>query len=122
MTSDLLNRDLLKQRQENKHKIFVTSSDLGNRILRMPYQEQKQLILHKNLDKITIVDLETQPSSKEDQNLLLLPWGQANRQIIYCDTPSTSGICSPYATITSRCSQPPLSPGSNSTGSNGGRR
>lgn len=121
MTSDFLNRDLHPQRQEKK-KFFVTSSDPGNKLLRMPYQEQKQLIPHNNLDKITILDLETPPSSKEDQNLLLPPWGQSNGQIIYCDTPSTPGMYSPYATITSRCSRPPLSPGSNSTGSNGGRR
>lgn len=76
MTSDFLNRDLL-QRQEKK-KFLVTSSDPGNKLLRMPLQEQKQLIPHNNLDKITILDLETPPSSKEDQNLLLPPWSQNN--------------------------------------------
>jgi hypothetical protein len=121
MTSDFLNRDLHQQRHEKK-RFTVTSSDPSNKLLRMPYQEQKQLISHNNLDKITILDLETPPSSKEDQNLLLPPWGQGNGQIIYCDTPSTPGMYSPYATITSRCSRPPLSPGSNSTGSGGGRR
>lgn len=110
MTSDYFNRDL----NEKKKRFTVTSSDHGNKLLRTPYQEQKQLIPHNNLDKITILDLETPPSSKEDQNLLLPPWGQSNGQIIYCDTPSTPGMYSPYATITSRSSRPPISPGGSS--------
>lgn len=65
-------------------------------------------------DKITILDLETPPSSSEDQKLLLPPWGQ-NGQIIYVDSPSTPG--SPYNTITSN-NRPPISPG----GSINGRR
>jgi hypothetical protein len=62
-------------------------------------------------DKITILDLDTPPSSKEDQNLLLPPWAH-NGQIIY-DIPSTPG--SPYTTITSM-SRPPISPGGSSNG------
>lgn len=61
-------------------------------------------------DKITILDLETPPSSKEDQNLLLPPWGQ-NGNAIYIDSPSSPG--SPYNTITSG---QPISPGGSSNG------
>lgn len=116
MTSDPLSFSCDRQQSsenKKKKKFFVTSSDPANKLKPMPYQ---QSIAHNNNDKITILDLETPPSSKEDQNLLLPPWGQSNGQIIYCDTPSTPGMYSPYATITSRSSRPPISPGGSSSG------
>lgn len=116
MTSDPLTREQLLV----KKKFIVTSSDLANKTVRMPQKQQQLLpITHNNInnnDKITILELETPPSSKEEQNLLLPPWGQNNGHIIYCDTPSTPGMYSPYATITSRSSRPPVSPGGSSNG------
>lgn len=104
MTSD----PLLREQFWEKKKFFVTPSETVTKSKGMP---------HNNDDKKTILDLETPPSSKEDQNLLLSPWGQNNNgQIIYCDTPSTPGMYSPYATITSRYSRPPISPGGSSNG------
>jgi hypothetical protein len=118
MTSDPLSlscdHQQSSEKEKKKKKFFVTSSDPANKLNTMPYQ---QSIAHNNNDKITILDLETPPSSKEDQNLLLPPWGHGNGNgIIYCDTPSTPGMYSPYATITSRSSRPPISPGGSSSG------
>lgn len=113
MTSDPITREQLRE----KKKFIVTSSDpvTTKAMLRMP-QHHQPIIAHNNNDKVTILDLETPPSSKEEQNLLLPPWGQNNGHIIYCDTPSTPGMYSPYATITSRYSRPPISPGGSSNG------
>lgn len=110
MTSDPLPREQLRE----KKRFLVTPSDTKAHGI----QHQQLSIAHNNNDKMTILDLETPPSSKEDKNLLLPPWGQNNGQIIYCDTPSTPGMYSPYATITSRSSRPPISP----CGSSNGRR
>jgi hypothetical protein len=66
----------------------------------------------KQNDKITIMDVES-PNSKEDQNLLLAPWGN-NHQIIYAngDSPSPKIPRSPSSVF----SFAPKSPGGTSHG------
>jgi hypothetical protein len=48
---------------------------------REPLAEYKFTLMPQQTDKITIMDVES-PNSKEDQNLLLAPWGN-NHQIVF---------------------------------------
>lgn len=63
-------------------------------------------------DKTTIMDVES-PSSKEDQNLLLSPWG--NNHIMFTNNESTSPRGFPKSP-SSVFSYAPKSPGTNSLG------
>lgn len=44
-------------------------------------------------DKLTVVDIES-PDGKEDQNLLLAPWGHPNNQLMY-NRGNNQALCIP---------------------------